>query len=114
MRTFSLILAVLLFAGCTTRIGDLTVASTKNLPRDFDVVQKGMSGKDCAYSLLSIIPLGTLNPTVDGAIDDALESVRDADALTDASIYNDILITILFNSNCIRIEGTAIRTRGPE
>lgn len=114
MRTFSLILLAMVVSGCTTRIGDLTVASTKNLPRDFDVVQKGVSGKDCSYALLSIIPLGTLNPTVDGAIDDALESFREADALTDASVHNDILITLLFNSNCIRIEGTAIQTRRPE
>lgn len=110
MRTFSLTFALLFFTACTTRIGDLTVATPKNVPSRYDVVQKGVTGKDCAYMLLSIIPIGTLNPTIDGAIDDALSGFRDADALTDAAIYNDILITFLFNSNCIRIEGTAVRT----
>jgi len=110
MRILLVMAMAVLLGGCSTRIGDLTVASPKNLSSEFEIVQKGVSGKDCAYSLLSIIPLGTLNPTIDGAIDDALSRVLDADALTDASIFNDILIAFIFNSNCIRVEGTAIRT----
>jgi hypothetical protein len=105
------LMLIVALAGCTTRIGDLTVASPKNVPVTFDVVKKGIEGKDCAYQLLSLIPIGTLNPTMDGALDEALAKVEDADALTDASFYNDILITLIFNSNCIRVEGTAIRTR---
>jgi hypothetical protein len=92
-------------------VGDLTVATPKNLPVQFKEAKKGLVGKDCAYSILGIIPLGVLIPTIDGAIDAALAQAEGADALVDASIYNDVMIAILVNSNCIRIQGTAIRTK---
>jgi len=60
--------------------------------------------------VLFFIPIGTLNPAMDGAIDDALSKVDDADALVDTSVHNDSLFTLLFNYNCIRIDGDAIRT----
>lgn len=110
MRFSAILLALTMLTACTTRMGDLTVATPKNLPGEFKVVRKGLTGKGCAYQIL-FIPLGTLNPTVDGAIDNLLEQVDDADAVTDASIYNDLLIALIYNSNCIRIEGTAVRTR---
>ena len=68
MRLAVVIALALALAGCTTRIGDLTVATPKNLTRDFDVVKKDVEGKDCAYSLLGLIPLGVLNPTIDGVV----------------------------------------------
>jgi len=111
MRAIAAVLLVIVVSGCTTRIGDLTIASPKNLPGEFKTVKQGVVGKDCAYQVLFFIPIGTLNPTIDAAIDDALAKIPDADALVDAKLYNDILIAFLFNSNCIRVEGTAIRTR---
>jgi hypothetical protein len=105
-----LLLASIALISCTTRVGDLTVATPKNLPVTFTEVKKGLVGRDCAYSVLGI-PLGVLNPTIDGAIDAALEQAEGADALVDASIYNDIMIALIVNSNCIRIQGTAIRTK---
>lgn len=111
MRVVALSLPMLLACACTTRIGDLTVASPKNLPGEFTEIRRGVEGQDCSYVVLFFIPVGTLNPTIDGAIDDALAKVPDADALVDATLYNDLLLTLIFNSNCIRIEGTAIRTR---
>jgi hypothetical protein len=110
-RSVVLMLAWLAMVACTTRVGDLTVATPKNLPVQFKEVKKGLVGKDCAYTLLGIIPLGVLNPSIDGAIDAALAQAEGADALVDASIYNDVMIALIVNSNCIRIQGTAIRTK---
>lgn len=96
---------------CTTRIGDLTVGSSKNIPTAFAEVAPTAEGKDCANVLL-FIPLGVLNPTIDGAIDDALDKHPEADALTDVTLHNTILFTFFFNQTCVRVKGTPIRTRG--
>jgi hypothetical protein len=102
--------AALLLSGCTTRIGDLTVGSTKNLASDFDERKKNVEGDDCMHMVL-FIPLGTLNPTYDAAIDKALEPVPDADALADAVFHQDTIFTLLYNRSCIRVKGTAIKTK---
>lgn len=108
--TASCFLVVFGAFGCTTRVGDLTIGTSKNLPQRFDVVQQDVLGKDCSYALL-FIPLGKLNPSIEGAIDDALESVPEADAMTDAQFHQDMLFTLLFNQSCFRVNGDAIRTR---
>ena len=97
-------------SGCTTRLGDLTIATPKNLPQQFDVVMKDVEGEECLSQIL-IIPLGTTNPTIDGAIDAALAKAPDADALVDASVHTDLIFTLLYNRSCVRIKGDAIRTR---
>lgn len=101
----------LLLLGCTTRVGDLTVGSTKNLPFEFKEVRKAVQGRDC-FQMILFIPLGTLNPTYDGAIDDALASVPEADALVDAVFHQDSLVTLIYNRGCVRVSGTAVRTKG--
>lgn len=112
MNSRSLLLALVtsLLLGCQTRIGDLTVASSKNLPADFNVVQENVIGESCSHVLL-IIPLGTMNPTIDGAIDDALAKAQGADALVNATIKRTSLFTLLYNRGCVTVEGTAISTR---
>ena len=110
MRWITALVVVVSLSGCTTRIGDLTVGSTKNLTHEFDVIKKDVVGEDCLQMFL-LIPLGTLNPTYDGAIDLALDSVPDADAIVDATFYQDSLFTLVYNRGCIRVTGDAVRTR---
>lgn len=106
------LLALVPTLACTTRIGDLTVASPKNIPTHFEVVQQQLTGEDCVQLILGFIPIGTLNPTLDGAIDDALaKTAGRADALADLSIFQDFLYLLLYAEGCMRVEGTAVRTR---
>jgi hypothetical protein len=109
MRWITALVVVVSLSGCTTRIGDLTVGSTKNLPHDFNVIKKDVEGKDC-FQMILFIPLGTLNPTYDGAIDAALDSIPEADSLVDATFHQDTLFTLLYNRGCIRVTGDAVRT----
>jgi hypothetical protein len=103
-------LALVVALGCTTRVGDLTIATPKNLSRSFDVVRADIEGEDC-YHMLLFIPLGSINPSMEGAIDDALESVPEADAMTNARFQQSILFTLLYNQGCYRVRGDAVRTR---
>ena len=107
-----LLLAVsLCLSACTTRIGDLTILSTKNIPAEMTVIREGVEGKDCSNIILLLIPIGTMNPTIDGAIDDALDKVPGADALIDVTIKQYAWTAILFTQACVTVEGTAISSR---
>lgn len=106
------LLALLAVAGCATR-SDLTAVSTKNVKLDplrLDPARsKGrVSGQDCTY-IIVIIPTGG-PPTIDEAIDRALES-KGANLLTDAVIrYDYFFIPYIFGRNCWRAEGDAYDT----
>jgi hypothetical protein len=75
------------------------------------VIREGVEGKDCSNVILLLIPIGTLNPTIDGAIDDALDKVSGADALIDVTIKSYAWTAILFTQSCVTVEGTAISSR---
>ena len=107
----ALVSGLLCLSACTTRIGDLTILSTKNIPAEMTVIREGVEGKDCSNVILLLIPVGTLNPTIDGAIDDALDKVPGADALIDVTIKSHAWTMILFTQSCVTVEGTAISSR---
>ena len=105
------LLGVAIFGtGCSVRLGDFTVGSPKNIPTQLTVKRARVTGKDCVMQVLGI-PIGTLNPTIDGAVDNALEQVPGADALTDVAIYRDFFTLVLFQQICVRVEGKAVSTR---
>ena len=103
-------LLVLLGLGCSTRVGDLSVATPGASPRAFPVVEEKVIGEDCVTSVL-FVPIGNTTPTGDAAIDDALAQAPGADALVDASFAWHQLVTVLYNKSCLRVEGTAVRTK---
>lgn len=96
--------------GCTTRMGDLSIATSKNLTRDFEVVRADVEGEDCTHMLL-FIPIGSMNPSMEGAIDNALESIPEADAMTNARFKQTTLFTLIYNQGCLKVKGDAVSTR---
>ena len=95
---------------CTTRIGDLTILSTKNIPAEVEKIQASVEGRDCTRLIL-FIPIGTLNPTIDAAIDDALSDYPEADALIDLTIEQKVWTALLYTEGCVIVKGTAISSR---
>ena len=107
--------ALMLLAGCTsTRVGDFTVGSPKNLSHRFTVLGGEVTGEDCTHLVLLLIPIGQLNPTTDGAVDAALKQVAGADALIDATVHKEILFTPIYSRVCMNVVGKPINTRGNE
>ena len=54
MRRLAILLSVASIAGCTQRIGQLTLMSTKNLAATPKVVQQQVTGEDCVNQILGI------------------------------------------------------------
>ena len=74
MKRLALVLISLLIAGCSIRLGSFTVASTKNLGYTYPLLQRDVTGEDCVQTIL-FIPLGTLNPNLQDAVDRAVAQV---------------------------------------
>ena len=105
-----LVIGMLAF-GCTTRIGDLTFVSTRNIDLthvNLDMQHgKRVKGSDCKFAILGIIPLGL--PTLQGAVDDALQK-GGGNVMIDQVTYISNYWFVLFSRSCIRAEGTVLDT----
>ena len=103
-----LILASLVgLVGCSTRVGDFTVASTKNIDwsraSEFIRHRERVDGKDERH-IVVIIPTG--NPSVKEAVDDALHKTPGSVALVDVVIKHDwFYIPYIFGRFRYTVEG---------
>lgn len=105
-------IAVLLIGltGCTTRLTDFTIISTKNV--DLSVISKAkrgstrVSGKDLVHIII-FIPTGV--PNMKEAIDKAIESVPGAVALVDGVLYQKFFyIPYIYGQSSYVVEGTPL------
>jgi len=100
---------VLVLSGCTVRVADLTLVSTKNI--DLSNTQldarKGerITGENCAIALLGLLPLGV--PNLQEAVDEALEKGK-GNVMVDEVTYVKQAYFILFSQSCIEVEGTVL------
>ena len=103
----ALILSVALGA-CSMRVGDFTVASTKNIGQ---LSQKGdtVVGEDCSTKLLIFIPVeGPVAPNVKTAVDRALEKAK-GDVIADVVVWETRLPLLIINQWCFKVEGKVAR-----
>jgi hypothetical protein len=111
-RISALLLAVLLLAGCSTHITDLSVISNKsvdlgsiNLDKSTQV--KNVVGDDTKFIFL-FIPFG--QPRLQEALNDAFRK-SDGDLMIDASVHHKGW-WFLVGESTIEIQGTVVKTRG--
>lgn len=97
-----------LLGGCAMRVGDLTIASTKNIGQ---LSQKGdkVEGEDCASNILGLIPIsGPVVPNFKTAVDKALERAK-GDVVADAVLWESHIVMLVFNQHCFKVEGRVAR-----
>lgn len=100
-------------AGACASRSDLTAISSKNVNLsnfkiDRSKAKGRTSGEDCTQ-IISFIPTGG-PPTIDEALDRALEAVN-ANLLTDAVVrYDHFYIPYIYGRTCWRAEGDAYDT----
>jgi hypothetical protein len=110
VKTVALVLAITMLSGCTTRIGAFTLASTKNLGVAYAPLQTSVEGEDCV-TLILFIPIGTLNPNIQDAVDRAVEKVPNGDMMTNVTMSEDLLFTLIYNRVCVKVTGDVVNTR---
>ncbi len=109
LLVLSLLLGLAILGGCGGRLGDFTFLTTKqfNLPVNSMEKRARVTGEDCANHFL-FFRVGHIQPNTKEAIDQAIEK-EDANALIDAVVEWSWFDFILFGSNCIKVEGTAVK-----
>jgi hypothetical protein len=101
----ALVASVLLSGGCVQRIGDFTIASTKNVAYNPSPDRRGVEGQHCATRLLGLIPLGSFLPNLEEAVDDAMAQVPDGNTMTNVVTYMHVWTAIIVNQQCYRVKG---------
>jgi hypothetical protein len=100
--------ALVFLSGCATRVGDLTLASTKNidLTNTHLNAKQGIrvSGHDCKWQFLGI-PMG--EPNLKDAIDNALTN-GNSNLLVDEVTRLKAVNFIVVGKTCYVVEGTAL------
>lgn len=98
-----------LLCGCSHRLVDFTLISTKNVPLertgDLAKADSRVKGQDSKGMILSI-PLGM--PNMKEAIDRAIESYPGAVALSDGVVYSKGWTCLFYGKNKYVVEGTPV------
>ena len=107
MKRIGLLLLLLGFAACTTRLTDYTILNTKNftLPKNVKLGKRA-TGEDCKLVIL-FWPLGT--PSLKEAVDKALEK-GNGDILVDAVVYSETRSYLVVSQLCWVVTGTVGKT----
>lgn len=107
-KPLAMLLCVLCLTGCTTRLVDFTMISTKNIDlsraASFERGKSRVEGKD-KVMIIIFIPTGV--PNMKEAIDRALESVPGAVALVDGVVTSEYF-WLLFGQSGYVVEGTPL------
>lgn len=102
-------------SGCATRVGDLTVASTKNIDIKTGMHRidssKRLVGRDTIHIIL-FIPTG-MYPNMEEAMDNAMEQSPGVVALSDMSIKRGAFyIPFIYGQDYYEVEGNPVYEAG--
>lgn len=104
----SLTALTVLMAGCAAHSGGIS-ASTKPLTPGGYTELKEVSGEDCQYYLLGLVPLSRTNK-LRNAVADAMNDAKGADALVKVTADTTWQWWILWVTACTQVHGTAVQS----
>ena len=102
---------LMVLPGCTRRMIDFTVISSKNVDLGDNRAAMGgtrVVGEDSCWLVL-FIPL--CQPSMKEAVDRAIESAGpDYDALIDGVVYSNFLFLVVTGKTSFKVEGTPVKS----
>lgn len=105
MRKLTLgLAAAALLGGCTTQLGHTTLLTAESIDGIPEPVADDVEGEHCQIQWTI-----DLQPKLQKAMQRALESAGDGNALANTSIYYTRQTWILFNRNCVSVEGDVVQ-----
>jgi hypothetical protein len=107
LRMLVISLVCLGMAGCSARLGNFTFVTTKNLGVTPKPLTRQITGEDCIHQILGI-PIGSLNPSIQEAMDRAIAQAPSGNAMTDIAIHEDIMTLLLYTRICMRVDGAVV------
>ena len=97
---------LLMSSACVNRMTDFTLISTKNSNIQVKKLNR-VEGSNCANLIFGFIPIGTFQPNLKEAIDNAIEKNGGGELLVDGVVYSKLFwIPLVFSRYCYAVEGT--------
>ncbi len=104
-RIIAAVFVVAFLSGCTVRMADFMLASTKSTAVQAKAIGKRVSGENCAFAIWFA---HFSEPSIKEAFDRSLEAAGpDFDTLGDVVIYEKMGVF----SNCVKVQGVALNTK---
>ncbi len=107
-----MITTLILLLGCSARVADLTIVSTRNInlsekiPLNANKATR-FSGEDCSFFLLNYYPFFNKIPNLEVAIEKALRQGNGNLMLDEVTVASDVWI-IIGNIKCIQATGAVL------
>ena len=107
----ALIAGTALSFGCAQRLGEFTVASTKNVPElKYDENTVPVEGEDCLHFIFGMFPVGNYQNRLQEAMDRAIDSGREkgmkGNILVNTRIYiRGWIIPLIYGQQCVVVKG---------
>jgi hypothetical protein len=109
MRRLVTLVAGLALAGCGASLGTAGVLLPDADGVGVKLLHPGVSGRSCRASIVGI-PLADGDPSLREATARVLALDAEGNALTDAEVRWEHLVTGLYNRRCIEVRGNLVRT----
>ncbi len=82
------------------------MVSSQNTALPIRDIARSLEGEDCEIRLLGLLPVsGSLFPSLEEAMDRALEQVPEGNVMTSIAVYSDVLNLFLVTQVCTRVKG---------
>lgn len=113
LKCFLMAVAIIsVLNGCSARIADLSVISTKNIDLSDNLqlnanMAKRYSGEDCSFFLLNAYPVFNKIPNLEAAVDEALNNGKGNIMVDEVTEVSDVWV-IIGNIKCIYAEGAVL------
>jgi hypothetical protein len=115
IKSIMLLAALTTLAGCSTRLGQFTAASSMNVRNlDYSIQDSSLAkteGDSCIHHVL-FFPIGSIDDRIQRAMDDAIQNGRakglDGDLLVNVRINHRAWWALLYGQDCIEIEGDLV------
>ena len=108
---FGMIILMIVLVGCTRRMIDFTIISSKNVMIQPTSRGSMTEGEDWVYIFL-FIPIGGLQPSLEDAVDRAIEVAGpEYDALMDGVLYSKFWYALIVYGIGFRIKGVPVNTK---
>jgi hypothetical protein len=102
----------LVLTGCSQRMIDFTIISSKNVSIDTSARGSMSEGSDWAHWFLFIPVSGTVIPSLEEAVDRAIEAGGpEYDALMDGVVYSKFYWALIVFGNGFRVRGIPVNTK---
>ena len=109
MRELALLLVAAVVSGCTSSLGTAGVLLPDADAVGVKLLRPGVSGRSCRASIVGI-PLDDGSPSLGEAMARVLALDAEGDALTNADVRWERVVTGLYNRRCVEVRGNLVRT----